>query len=122
MATSDSATEQLYAYGEGDRGVQMVQQYGMGQQASPSYGKAAEFNVKTGAGHFVNSDVIQCSTSGPAAARDLSVPADPNLKAKEALRPTVQGPEQQRRAGRHHGTVRDRDLKGRVRTEGEDAD
>ncbi len=83
VATYDSATEQLYAYGEGDRSVQMVQQYGMGQQASPSYGKAAEFNIKTGAGHFVNSDVIQMFDKRTGRRPGFVGPVDPNLKARK---------------------------------------
>ena len=83
VATYDSATEQLYAYGEGDRGVEMVQQYGVGQQASPSYGKAAEFNVKTGAGHFVNSDVIQMFDKRTGSRPGYVGAPDPNLKAKK---------------------------------------
>jgi hypothetical protein len=59
VGTYDSGTDTLYAYGEGDRGVTMAQQYAVGQPASPAHGRAVQFNVKSGAAHFVDTDVVQ---------------------------------------------------------------
>ena len=80
VGTYDSGTDQLYAYGEGDRGVVMVEQPAAGQPGSPAHGKALQFNVKSGAAHFVNSDVVQLFDKRTGTRPDHVGPPDPNVK------------------------------------------
>ena len=80
VGTYDSGTDVLYAYGEGDRGVGMYQQYAVGQPSSPAYGKAVQFNVKSGAAHFVNSDIVQLFDKRTGARPGHVAPPDPNAK------------------------------------------
>jgi hypothetical protein len=94
MATYDSVTDKLYAYGEGDRGVVLAQQYGVGQKPSPAYGKAVQFNVKTGAIHFINSDVVQFFDK-KTGSRPQHVPRpDPNVPKKKKKNPVFKVPNQ----------------------------
>jgi hypothetical protein len=83
VGTYDSGTDQLYAYGEGDRGVDMLQQEAVGQPASPAHGKAIQFNVKSGAADFVNSDVVQIFDKRTGARPGHVGTPDPNAKAKK---------------------------------------
>ena len=59
IATYDSGTDKLYAYGEGNRGVVLAQHYGVGQPASPAYARAAQFNVKSGTFRLSDSNAVQ---------------------------------------------------------------
>jgi hypothetical protein len=58
VATYDSATDLVWAYGEDEHGVTMVQQLGPGQQASVNHGKAVQYNLKTRTGRNIGADVI----------------------------------------------------------------
>jgi hypothetical protein len=58
VATYDSATDLIWAYGEDDHGVTMVQQVGPGQQPSVNHGKAFQYNLKARTGRSIGSDVI----------------------------------------------------------------
>ncbi|MGP0066005.1 MAG: hypothetical protein ACLQGP_20695 [Isosphaeraceae bacterium] len=80
VGTYDSGTDQLYAYGEGDRGVTMMQQHAVGQSPSPAYGKALQFNIKSGAAHFVDSDLVQLFDKRTGARPGVVGPPDPNVK------------------------------------------
>jgi hypothetical protein len=80
VGTYDSGTDVLYAYGEGDRGVVLAQQYAVGQPASPAHGKALQFNVKSGAAHFVNSDIVQLFDKRTGSRPGHLGTPDPNVK------------------------------------------
>jgi hypothetical protein len=58
VTTYDSATDLIWAYGEGDHGVTLVQQLGPGQQPSVNPAKAVQYNLKSKTGRSIGSDVI----------------------------------------------------------------
>jgi hypothetical protein len=80
IATYDSSSDQLYAYGEGDREVALVQQKGAGQPPSRSSARAVQYNVKTGAGYSVGSDVVQVIDYRTGGRPGHVPPPDPNAK------------------------------------------
>jgi hypothetical protein len=92
VGTYDSASDQLYAYGEGNRGVVVVQQDGIGQPASTGYGKAVEFNVKSGAVHFINSSILQGFDRRTGTRPAHVPPPDPNAKPKKKVKPLFRIP------------------------------
>jgi hypothetical protein len=47
VATFDSGSDQLYAYGEGGHGVSLAHQSGPGQPISTSHARAVQYNVKS---------------------------------------------------------------------------
>ncbi len=94
MATYDSVTDKLYAYGEGDRGVGLAQQYGVGQPTSPAYGKAVEFNVQTGGINFINSDVVQFFDKKTGSRPEHVGRPDPNAAPKRKKNPVFKVPNQ----------------------------
>jgi hypothetical protein len=59
VATYDSATDVIWAYGEGEHGVTYVHQNGPGQQLSQSTGKALQYNLKTHSGHAADSNDLR---------------------------------------------------------------
>jgi hypothetical protein len=58
IATFDSGTDLIWAYGEGGRGVTLAQQRGPGQPISPSYARAVQYNVKTHAWRQVDGSTL----------------------------------------------------------------
>ena len=94
IATYDSDSDKLYAYGEGDRGVALAQQYGVGQPASPAYGKAVQFNVKTGTFRFINSDAVQFFDKKTGSRPGKVPPPDPNTPKKKKNKQLFKVPNQ----------------------------
>jgi hypothetical protein len=92
VGTYDSSSDQLYAYGEGNRGVSIAQQEGLGQPASQTDGKAAELNVKTGAVHLINSNVVQFFDKRTGSRPAHVPPPDPNAKPKKPRKPPFKIP------------------------------
>ena len=58
VATYDSNTDVIWAYGEGENGVTYVHQNSPGQPPSVSSGKALQYNLKTRAGHAADSNSL----------------------------------------------------------------
>jgi hypothetical protein len=58
VTTYDSATDVIWAYGEGQHGVTMVQQPAPGQPSSVTHGKAMHYNLKSRTGRTTGSDQI----------------------------------------------------------------
>ncbi len=50
---------------------------------SPAYGKALQFNVKSGKAHFVNSDVVQLFDKRTGSRPGHVATPDPNVKTKK---------------------------------------
>jgi hypothetical protein len=83
VATYDSSSDQLYAYGEGGREVAMVQQDGPGQPPSRSSARTVQYNVKTGTGISVGSDTVALLDRKTGARPPYIPPPDPNFKPKK---------------------------------------
>jgi hypothetical protein len=83
FATYDSATDLIWAWGEGDHGVTMVQQVGPGQQASVNHGKAFQYNLKTRTGRSIGSDVINLIDKRTGARPTNQGPPDPTAQPKK---------------------------------------
>lgn len=87
VATFDSGSELLYAYGEGGHGVSLAHQAGPGQPPSTSQARAVQYNVKTKAWKEVdgtNLIVIDHRTGArpqPVAAPDPTRPTPPKVKS-----------------------------------------
>ena len=94
MATYDSGTDKLYAYGEGNRGVVLAQQYGVGQRPSPAHAKAVQFNVKTGTFKLINSDVVQLFDKRTGSRPGYVPRPDPNAPKKKKRNPVFKVPNQ----------------------------
>jgi hypothetical protein len=92
VGTYDSLNDQLYAYGEGNHGVVIAQQEGLGQPESRTEAKAAELNVKTGAVHLINSDVVQFFDKKTGSRPAHVPPPDPNAKPKKKVKPLFKIP------------------------------
>ncbi|HZW29694.1 MAG TPA: hypothetical protein VFF52_03250, partial [Isosphaeraceae bacterium] len=88
IATYDSATDQLYAYGEANREVALIQQSGPGQPPSRSSAQAVQYNVKTGTGTSVGSDVVNIFDKKTGARPPHIPPPDPNAKPKKKKKNT----------------------------------
>lgn len=58
IGTFDSANDVMWFYGEGGRGATILQQVGPGQPLSRTHARAWQYNVKTHAGHGVDSESV----------------------------------------------------------------
>ena len=102
VTTYDSATDLLWAYGEGARGVTLAQQPGPGQPISANYGKALQYNVKSHAGAIRPERLAQLRRPEDRRAARQRPDARPDRPAPEEGQDAVQGPEHQPRAPRLH--------------------
>ena len=83
VVTYDSEKDLIYAYGEGGRGVNYVEQVANGQPFSQGLARAVQINPKTGAAHFVENSSVQLIDKNSGARPTAAVPVDPDFKKKK---------------------------------------
>ncbi|MHB1557816.1 MAG: LptA/OstA family protein [Isosphaeraceae bacterium] len=90
VGTYDSQTDVLYAYGEGGRGVTVLQQAGPGQPPTKIPARAVQYGFKSKAWHLVDSNMLRI-VDHRTGVRPSNIPppdptAPPNKKRKQPYR------------------------------------
>ncbi len=83
VVTYDSEKDLIYAYGEGGRGVNYVEQVANGQPYSQGLAKAVQINPRTGAAHFVENASVQLIDKNSGARPGAAAIVDPDYKQKK---------------------------------------
>jgi len=83
VITYDSEKDQIYAYGEGGRGVIYAQQHADGQPASSGTAKALRFYPKTGSMDFIDNTSIQLIDKNTGVRPAPAEAIDPDVKTKK---------------------------------------
>jgi hypothetical protein len=83
VITYDSEKDQVYAFGEGGRGVIYAQQLATGQPDSQGLAKAVRLNPRTGAAHFAENSTIQFIDQNSGSRPQIAPLVDPDFKKKK---------------------------------------
>ncbi len=83
VITYDSEKDQVYAFGEGGRGVIYAQQLATGQPDSQGLAKAVRLNPRTGAAHFAENSTIQFIDQNSGSRPQIASLVDPDFKKKK---------------------------------------
>ena len=88
MITYDSSKDLIYANGQEGRAVQIVQQKGVGQPASPTRAQSLRVNPKTGAVNLSDPRELQIVDAKTGARPKPQAPPDPNAKPPKKPKPS----------------------------------